>query len=199
MNASETSLKGDVRLGRISNVSRIAKYMCFGVIAFYISHFIFFTRLMSSPPVPASVSVPGSAVSREILLVVFQILLCFWYWRLSRLVQCYERGMIFTSESIRCIKILGLLWLAGWLILTGVHFLPHSTYNFQPVAHANSAGAIVASPVSVQRVDYRMGFFTFDFGTGINFGPLLAGSIIVIVSWVMDEGRKMREEQELTV
>jgi hypothetical protein len=44
-----------------------------------------------------------------------------------------------------------------------------------------------------------MGFFTFDFGTGIDFGPLLAGAVIILIAWIMDEGRKIQEEQELTV
>jgi hypothetical protein len=44
-----------------------------------------------------------------------------------------------------------------------------------------------------------MGFFSFDFGTGINFGLLFAGIVIVLIAWIMDEGRKIQEEQELTV
>jgi hypothetical protein len=49
-------------------------------------------------------------------------------------------------------------------------------------------------------IDFRgMGFFSFDFGTGVDFGLLLAGIVIVLVAWIMDEGRKIQEEQELTV
>jgi hypothetical protein len=43
-----------------------------------------------------------------------------------------------------------------------------------------------------------MGFFSFAI-YGINIGLLLAGIIIVIIAWVMDEGRKIQEEQALTV
>ena len=46
---------------------------------------------------------------------------------------------------------------------------------------------------------YRMGFFTFNFGTAIDFGPLLAGAVIILIAWIMDEGRKIQEEQALTV
>jgi hypothetical protein len=46
---------------------------------------------------------------------------------------------------------------------------------------------------------YRMEFFSFAFGWGIDFGPLLIGAIIVLIAWIMDEGRKIQEEQELTV
>jgi hypothetical protein len=41
-------------------------------------------------------------------------------------------------------------------------------------------------------------FFSISFG-GINVGMLLAGTVIVLVAWIMDEGRKIQEEQELTV
>jgi hypothetical protein len=45
---------------------------------------------------------------------------------------------------------------------------------------------------------HSLGFFSFNIG-GINFGMLLAGIIIVLIAWIMDEGRKIQEEQELTV
>jgi hypothetical protein len=44
----------------------------------------------------------------------------------------------------------------------------------------------------------HMGFFTFSYGF-INLGYLLAGTIIILIAWIMDEGRKIQEEQELTV
>ena len=46
---------------------------------------------------------------------------------------------------------------------------------------------------------YRLGFFSFDFGTVIDFGVLLGGLIVVLIAWIMDEGRKIQEEQALTV
>lgn len=46
---------------------------------------------------------------------------------------------------------------------------------------------------------YSFGFLEFNFGTGIDFGLLLVGASVVVAAWVMDEGRKIQEEQELTV
>jgi hypothetical protein len=45
---------------------------------------------------------------------------------------------------------------------------------------------------------FRMTFFSFSIGP-IDFGLLLAGTIIIFIAWIMDEGRKIQEEQELTV
>jgi hypothetical protein len=45
---------------------------------------------------------------------------------------------------------------------------------------------------------HSFGFFSFNIA-GVNFGMLLAGIIIVLIAWIMDEGRKIQEEQELTV
>ena len=55
----------------------------------------------------------------------------------------------------------------------------------------------VITRVSIKHL--YLGFFDFDFGTGINFGPFFIGVIIVLIAWIMDEGRKIQEEQELTV
>ena len=44
----------------------------------------------------------------------------------------------------------------------------------------------------------KTGFFNFSIGR-IDFGLLLSGIIIFIIAWIMDEGRKIQEEQELTV
>jgi hypothetical protein len=46
--------------------------------------------------------------------------------------------------------------------------------------------------------NFRISFFSFGL-SDIDFGLLLAGVIIVLVAWIMDEGRKIQEEQELTV
>jgi hypothetical protein len=33
----------------------------------------------------------------------------------------------------------------------------------------------------------------------LSVGPVLAGLMIIFIAWIMDEGRKIQEEQELTV
>jgi hypothetical protein len=190
MNAKEIFPKVEVRLQRIKFVSRIAKYICFGFLLFSIGFNLLFFA-------------PKATVWRELLLAGFQIILLAWYWKLSRVFRFYERGMIFAAETIRSIKTLGLLWVMGWLFLTVLHFSPPAPTQIQailPPATTSSDGTTRIIKAHVTRTYYyQMGFFTFNFGTGIDFGPLLAGAVIILIAWIMDEGRKIQEEQALTV
>jgi hypothetical protein len=112
--------------------------------------------------------------------------------------------LIFAAETIRCIKLLGFLWLAGWVFLTVAHFSPHP-----PTAQASISTSNQVPPKEIPARIHpitltishplRIGFFTFDFGTGIDFGMPLGAVIIILIAWIMDEGRKIQEEQELTV
>ena len=185
MNANEISIKANPRLKRIRIVSRIAKYACLIFLVYSIWPFIrFWTQ---------SFRLPNHAY--ELPLMMLQIVLWIWYWKLSRLFNYYERGLIFAAETISCIKILGLLCLIGWMINLGFHFL------LPPMPHAQNSPPEPGRIASVQTssVVSRMGFFMFDFGTGINFAQLLIGTVIFLIAWIMNEGRKIQEEQELTV
>ena len=98
--------------------------------------------------------------------------------------------MIFATATIRCIKTLGLLCGINWLIIFLLRlFSDHSEPLFLHVPPG----------YQVHIVDARinLSFFSFSLG-GINLGLLLAGIVIVLVAWIMDEGRKIQEEQELT-
>jgi len=181
MNANEISPKLNPRLKRIKIVSRIAKCICF---VFFVFTIVFL--LLSS--MAWSHWAPKLNVWRALLVTMFQIVLCIWYWKLSRLFCFYERGLIFAAETIRCIKILGFLFVTGGLINSILRLLPKSPPPVLPPGVTQTTGAT-----------FHMGFFTFDFGTPIDFGLLLAGSVIIVIAWIMDEGRKIQAEQELTV
>jgi len=185
MNANETAPKSiNSRLKRIQLVSRIAKCLClvFLVISTVLALFLL-SSAQSRSFAPATVSVWS-----VLLMAMFQIVLVLWYWKLTRLFQLYERGLIFAAETIRCIKTLGILWVAGWVCTSAMHYLPKPPPAVLPPGVTQTTTGHI-----------RMGFFTFDFGTGIDFGPLLAGTVIILIAWIMDEGRKIQEEQELTV
>jgi hypothetical protein len=189
MNAKEISPCVEVRLRRIKFVSRIAKYICFGFLLFSIGFNLLFFD-------------PKATIWRELLLAGFQIILLAWYWKLSRVFRFYERGMIFAAETIRSIKTLGLLWVMGWLLLTVLHFSPPTPTQIQaisPPATTSNDGTTRIIKTHITTTHYQMGFFTFNFGTDIDFGPLLAGAVIILIAWIMDEGRKIQEEQALTV
>ena len=123
------------------------------------------------------------------------LLMFFWFWKLAQLFRLYERGMIFAAEAIRCIKVLGMICVIGWLTLVAVRFTPRP----EPIPHNLSADVHLVKAVGVEKHYYRMGFFSFDFGTGIDFGTLFVGVSVILAAWIMDEGRKIQEEQELTV
>jgi hypothetical protein len=212
MNSNEILQKTNPRLNKIKTVSRIVKYATFVFLALSIAFFLLFF-------VPVSLaSFHKISIWYVLFLYSFQIVVCFWYWKLIQLFRFYEKGLIFTAETIRCIKTLGILWVMGWLLLTALHFSSHkpSTRSISPPEDASASmqttnseafqvlpkgiSSPINSPVVTIKKSYiRIGFFYFDFGTGIDFGSPLIGMIVFLIAWIMDEGRKIQEEQELTV
>jgi hypothetical protein len=186
MNANEMSPKASPRLQRIQKVSRIVRYVFLGLFALSIGIFLWRNfptwRLVSS--IQKHPFWWGFVFLSEAVLWV-------WYWKLAKLFYFYERGMIFATATIRCIKTLGLLCVMNWLITVSLRI---SSDHSRPLLFPVPPG------YEVHIVDTRIGlsFFSFSLG-GINLGLLLAGIVIVLVAWIMDEGRKIQEEQELTV
>jgi hypothetical protein len=251
MKAIETAL-ANPRLDRIKLVSRLAKFVCYGVLIYSIGYLLLFPIMASDGRLAISRStvammmvviqaglwgafiklkqlphfndrfplVPLMALAQIFLWIgywklpsahpgleagthnsfwiLYQISMWVWYWKLARLFGFYERGMTFAAETIRCIKILGLLCIIGWFLGTMSHFV------MPPVPLAGPSGKLIMShtlhttSMTIWHTSY-FGFFSFDFGTGINFGQFFIGVIIVLIAWIMDEGRKIQEEQELTV
>jgi len=180
---TETKLTS-ARLKRIKTVSRIVRYVILGLFIFTVGYFLFHQFLMSSPRTWLD------NLEYIFTVLVMEGILCVWYWKLARLFQFYERGLIFTSETIRCIKTLGVLCVINWLFTSVGMVLKH----LSPPPPLPSPGITIKIIPS----SFSMGFFSFSI-YGINVGLLLAGIIIVIIAWIMDEGRKIQEEQELTV
>ena len=179
MNASATN---NFRVNRIKLVSRVFRWFVLANLVFNIGFWVLF--ISSSEMAQFNI--------RALLTKASVLLMFLWFWKLAHLFRLYERGLIFAAETIRCIKILGVVCLAGWLVLVAAHFTPRP----EPVPHTYPAGVKV---VKVTQHSYRMGFFSFDFGTGIDFGLLFVGAAVVFAAWIMDAGRKIQEEQELTV
>ncbi len=172
----------DARLRRIKIVSRSVGYFIQAIMIFNIA--IFWV-------VSAQAHVGFEISARSCLILLYKILLCCWFADLALLFRFFERGLIFTAHTIRCIKSLGVICLCGWLTMVILHCLTsHSELsppNLPPGARI------------VEIHKYNFGFLEYDFGTGIDFGLLLVGVSLVIAAWVMNEGRIIREEQELAV
>lgn len=180
MNANAIPQKENPRFNRIKIVSRVVRWVVLANLLFNICFWMLFP----------SASFFAEFSGRSFLVVLSEILLCFWFWKLAQLFQLYERGLIFAAETIRCIKILGAICLCGWLTITALHFVPRT----ETPPPTPPPGAKI---VKVER--HSFGFLYFNFGSGIDFGLLFVGASVVVAAWIMDEGRKIQEEQELTV
>ncbi|MFH1154897.1 MAG: DUF2975 domain-containing protein [Pseudomonadota bacterium] len=99
-------------------------------------------------------------------------------WQLVRLFGLYEQGFIFMPANVRCFRNLSrtLIW---WF----------------------AAGIVSNSLLSVALTLHRPAgqrMITLGLGSS-DLTALLLGSILAVIAWIMEEGRKLREEQDLTV
>lgn len=97
---------------------------------------------------------------------------------LSKLFHLYENGIIFTQANVDCFNRLGKAMIA-WMVC---HFLNNSLISIALTLHHPPG----------QRV------FTIGI-EGADFGALFVGGVILTVTWVMDEARKIKEDQELFI
>ena len=126
-----------------------------------------------------------------------------WYGFLARLFHLHEHGIVFEIQNTRCIRTLGLIFLAWWVI-----GLPLTKYQqdiqtklAQAYYHQIAAPGegIPTEAVEVKTRHVNQSLFGMDVGGGLNLHILGAGIIILLIAWTMEEGCKLREEQELTV
>ena len=171
-------------------VSRVAKYFCLFVLVFSAGFFL--DSVWHSGPFSFR---RGGYGFWGLIGLLYEVVMCVWYWKLSRLFHFYEQGLIFSAGTIRCIKILGLLCVLGWGLGLGLRHLPHPV-PAQVASVLSPGGAVPKVTVTIMHLP---GFYSFKFGPDIDFGPLLIGMVIVLIAWIMEEGRKIQEEQELTV
>jgi len=92
MNANENFPKTNPRLNRIRIVSRIVKWVIFVLGSFS----IIFVLLFSSLSVASSSKIN---IWHALFLLSFQIVICLWYWKLTRLFHFYEQGLIFCGGN----------------------------------------------------------------------------------------------------
>lgn len=99
-------------------------------------------------------------------------------YQLIRLFRFYEHAEIFTEGTVGCLRTLGRLLIG--LFVAGI--------IQQPLL---SVALTLQNPPG-QRM------LTFGLNSD-NITVLLFGGVVVLITWVMDEGRKLQEEQRLTV
>lgn len=169
MNVSDISSKSNRRLNRIKKVSRYLRLtLQYGIplwILFCLSLVVATHFGLKLPPQASQMT---NTVPHEWLLsygFLRLFLFIFWYRTLVKLFGFFENGIFFTSETVRCLKALGSVYLVGFLLALLFHFTLHKAELL--------------------------------FGVGLE--EPFTGFFIIFIGWLIDEARKLREEQELTV
>ncbi|NMC51032.1 MAG: DUF2975 domain-containing protein [Desulfovibrio sp.] len=174
-------------LGRIRSVSRTFRTLCTALMVLLplglAVYWFFLNDLPKSmlEPLPAAPSValgPGLRLLGFLATMIPCGVLLYAVWRLRRLFSLYMAGRIFGPENVACYRGLGkalLLWAGASFVQT-------------PLL---SIIATLPNPPGTR-------LLMLGVGSG-ELGFLFLGSLVLVVSWVMDEGRKLDEEQALTV
>jgi DUF2975 family protein len=103
---------------------------------------------------------------------------CFGAFTLVKLFKLYEKTIIFTTENVKYFRTLGYT-VIFWVIAKMIYITLISAI----ISFSNPPG---------QRVLIAQ----FELP---DMSALIIGAIVVLVSWIMDEGRKLEDEQAQTV
>ena len=112
---------------------------------------------------------PEYAWLKRPLICVLLTIPATFVWLLYRLFGLYSQGALFGEANVRYIKRLGYWMMAAWAISMPIQLLQ-----------------------LLQTAAARTFKFTLD-------GYFLGGVLVLLLAWIMEEGRKLQEEQSLTV
>jgi len=174
MNANEISLKANPRLERIQKVSTFLRTFFFVCALIFLYKGILFVVISIWNTSECSL-----ADSNGLLFYFgYAVECCFAY----KLFSFYAHGDLFAPNVVRCIRWIGIVtFLIGIGSILNKFSILLGTGWF---IGTSSAKGIIGCLIWI--------FFQLFFN-------LLPGFVIIFVAWIMDEGRKIQEEQELTV
>jgi hypothetical protein len=175
-------------LQRISNLSRKLRLTCTGLIfalpVLCALFWIFFNQLyptlaLLSLPVPVDHDLPGWSRSGGFLADLIPLgVIIYGLRRLRDLFSLYEGGLIFTADNVQCYRSLGrtlFVWVA-------CNVLNHTLLGF------------------VLTIDNPPGHRLLVLGLNSgDFTGMFVGAVVLTVSWIMDEARKIQEEQAMII
>jgi hypothetical protein len=171
MNANEIPPKANARMTRIQKVSKLIRlFLQYGiplVIIGTLGFGVLAAKHIINLPQPAHPH--GSAAAAHagpvgLWGVLTLIVYLFWYRTTLKLFRFFEKGILFTAETVRCIQILGVIYF--------VRFLVQLVLNF-----------------ALSTPDWL----------GTDLSDLFTSFLMIFIGWLIDEARKIREQQELTV
>lgn len=133
----------------------------------------------SGPILPdvGALSASAKIYSFLINMVPIAIYMTILYF-LTRLFRLYQNNQIFSSENVTCIRRIGWMMLLNQLIMPLYTMMLTFTVTY----------------------DFPVGFRFIYVGFSVqNVLALLVALLIILVSWVMDEGHRLYEENSYTV
>jgi hypothetical protein len=175
MNANEISLKVNSLLSQIQKISTFLR------VIFFASAVIFgFIGILG-----CGITVAGVRPSLSFYLNLSSLGHAVECWFAYKLFSCYVRGDLFSPNAVRYIRWIGIISLLMGIgnIFNAIHVQLLNGW-FQ---HVHSSPRIVQLILYPQTVLFHL------------VHNLVSGFVILFIAWIMDEGRKIREEQELTV
>lgn len=173
---------------RIISVSRKLRITCKGLIiclpVIYALLWTFFNQLYGMGPlVPLPVRVDHylPPLTRFLAFLADMIplgVMIYGLRKLEGLFRLYEHGLIFTEQHVRYFRSLG----RTLIVWVGCDVVRNSLLSM------------------VLTLDKPPGQRVITVGLGsADFAAIFVGIVVLIISWVMDEGRKIQEEQALIV
>ncbi len=137
------------------------------------------TGFISSLPVVPTRDLPVVSLSLAFLASLLPVSVAVYgLSTLRSLFKLYENGIMFSADNVRYFRRLGYVCIA-WVVANAVF----TTLVSAIITFGNPPGerAIVA-----------------QFGTS-DMANLIISAIVLLISWVMDEGRKLEDEQARTI
>lgn len=173
---------------RISVASRRLRRLCTGLVyllpAVCVLYWIFFNQVRHMPgmanfPVPVTGDLPLYIRMLALLTDAIPLAaLVYGLHQLAALFRLYENGSIFTEQSVACFRALGRTMLV-WVLC---HFVKNSLI---------SVALTLGNPPGQRMI--TLGLDASD------FGGLFVGGVVLTITWVMDEARKIKEDNELFI
>lgn len=176
----------EARLEDVKRMSRAARRVCFLLMVLTALAAVVMTAGRLSTPERLTCEVggvrqacselPSEAVALAVIATVVGVALALTgLYRLARLFENYARGEIFTRNSVREIRVLGYVVVAYAV--------------FQVVMFVATLALIARGGVQ----------WPAELRFDLPLGPIVIAFFILLISWVMDVGAELREENELTV
>jgi hypothetical protein len=175
-------------LGKIRTVSKTFRGLCtLGLVALPLGTVLFWAGFNALPqtmsaPFLINVATPTLGWEARAMACAASMLpvgaLCYGFVCLRRLFGLYMEGRIFSPANVACYRRLGrsLLFWAAAQFLDGPLLTLALTSANPPGQH----------------------MITIGVGSG-ELTALFLGGVVLLVSWVMDEGRRLEEDQLLTI